>query len=94
MINFTDKGIGHVKESVARAMAFDVVAEKAGAKVECQYWTVGAYDGAFILSAPDEKTASGLVLALGQHDNVKTTMLRAFDAEEFKGVVNAMPALG
>jgi len=93
LINFTDKGVSNVKHSADRAKKFAAAAEKVGAKVESQIWTVGAYDGAFMLSASDDKTASGLVLALSQDDNVRTTMLRAYDAQEFAGVVESMPAI-
>jgi uncharacterized protein with GYD domain len=41
----------------------------------------------FVLSAPDESTAAALVLELGKGHNVKTSMMRAFDAAEFKGIV-------
>ena len=91
LINFTEKGIAAVQDSVQRAQAFDAAASKVGAKIEAQFWTVGPYDGAFVLAAPDEKTAAGLVLTLGKLGTVKTTMLRAFDAGEFTDVVASMP---
>jgi uncharacterized protein with GYD domain len=90
LLNFTDKGITNIKESPGRADAFRAAASKVGAKVECQYWTIGCYDGAFVLSAPDDATASALVLGLGKGDNVRTTMLRALDETEFKTVVSKL----
>jgi uncharacterized protein with GYD domain len=94
LVDFTDKGVTHVTDSIDRAKAFATAAEQAGAKVETQYWTVGAHDGAFVLSAPDDLTASSLVLALGRSDNIRTTMLRAYDAGEFAKVVGGIPNLG
>jgi uncharacterized protein with GYD domain len=93
LISFTEKGIAAVQESTQRAEAFAAAAEKAGAKVEAQYWTQGAYDGSFVLSAPDEKTAASVVLGLSKLGNVKTTMLRAFDAAEFKSMTAKLPAI-
>ncbi len=87
LLKFTEKGIMNVKDSVARAAAFRDKAAKVGATVEAQYWTQGPYDGLLILQAPDEATAGAVVLELGKGDAVQTCSLRAFDAEEFAGVV-------
>ena len=86
LFNFTEKGIANVKESPGRADAFKADAEKAGATIESIFWTLGAYDGVVVLSAPDEATAVRLTLDLGRSGNVRTTMLRAFDAAEFKSI--------
>ena len=51
LIKFTEQGAKNLKQSAARAAAFRNAAEKAGVKIEGQYWTVGAYDGALILRA-------------------------------------------
>mgnify|MGYP000225817200 CR=1 FL=1 len=58
-----------------------------GATIESAYWTLGVYDGAFVISAPDDATAAALTLKLGRDGNVRTTMLRAFDADEFGEVL-------
>ena len=60
----------------------------AGAKIEAPYWTMGTFDGLLMLSAPDEATAAGLALRLAKTGHVTTTTLRAFDAEEFNGVLH------
>jgi uncharacterized protein with GYD domain len=88
LLNFTEKGVSAVNESIARAEDFKKTAERAGAKVEAVFWTVGPHDGAMILSAPDEVTAAGLVLGLGKSGSVRTCMMRAFDAGEFAQVVD------
>ena len=87
LLNFTEKGISGVKDSVSRAESFRSAAAKVGATVDSVFWTLGTYDGMFMLSAADEATAAAIVLDVGRTNNVKTCMLRAFDAEEFKGVV-------
>lgn len=91
LLKFTDKGMATVKDSPSRAEAFRVAATKAGAVVESQFWTLGEYDGVLVFQAPDEPTAVGLALGLGQHGNVRTCLLRAFDAGEFKGILSKMP---
>jgi uncharacterized protein with GYD domain len=91
LLKFTDKGIATVKDSPSRAEAFRAAASKAGAVVESQFWTLGEYDGVLVFQAPDEPTAVGLALELGRHGNVRTCLLRAFDAAEFKGILSKMP---
>ena len=88
LMNFTEQGLAKIKDSPARAAAFKAAAAKVGATAESIYWTLGQYDLAGVLLAPDEATAAALVLNLGRLGNVRTTMLRAFDAEEFAGIVN------
>ncbi len=87
LLRFTEKGVAKSEDSVARAEAFQKVAAQVNARIEGQYWTTGPYDGALIIDAPDETTATALVLRLGKDANVSTCMLRAFDAEEFASVL-------
>jgi len=42
-----------------------VAAKKMGAKVTDIYWTMGDHDGVLIFEAPDDQTASPLLLHLG-----------------------------
>lgn len=90
LLNFTEKGIAEVKDSISRADRFRAAAAKMGASIEQTFWTLGQYDGLMILSAPDEATAAALVLELGKSSSVRSTMLRAFDAEEFRSVVGKL----
>ena len=90
LLKFTENGITHINQSPDRAAAFRGTVEKAGGKVEAQYWTIGPYDGVVVLTAPDEKTAAGLVLGLGKSASVSTCMLQALDAQEFKAVLGKM----
>lgn len=90
LLKFTERGVAEIRESVDRAAAFREAASKAGAAIDSQFWTIGPYDGLLVLRAPDEATAAALVLGLSREANVSTCMLRAFDSEEFKGVVAKM----
>jgi uncharacterized protein with GYD domain len=87
MLKFTENGVTHINDSPERAADFRKKVEKAGGKVEAQYWTLGQYDGVLLFTAPDETTAAGLVLGLGKADSVSTCMLRALDAQEFRAVL-------
>lgn len=86
LIRFTEQGAKNIKESASRAHAFDAAAEKAGVKIEGQYWTVGAYDGVIILSADNENKLLHCLTELAARGNVRTETLRAFTDKEFVGI--------
>lgn len=88
LLRFTPQGVQNIKKSPARAAAFRKAAEKAGVKVEAQFWTTGAYDGVLILSAANETKALSVIAALAASGNVSTQSLQAFDAKEFKAIVS------
>lgn len=91
LLKFTEKGIGNIKKSTDREHAFKDAVKAEGVKLESVFWTVGPYDGVVVISAPDEHTAAGVILGLGANGNVTTCMLRAFEEDEFKKVVEKMP---
>ena len=87
LFQFTEHGIKNVSETINRAEAFQKAAQKVGASVKAQFWTVGAYDGALVLEAPDEQTAAALFTKLGSLGNVRTQSLRAFDRTEMESIL-------
>ena len=90
LINFTDKGSSHIKESTARAHAFDDIAAKSGVQVEGQFWTMGSYDLVSVVEAPDDESATAFCLALGAQGNVHTQTLRAFSRDEMNAILAKM----
>jgi uncharacterized protein with GYD domain len=86
LIRFTESGAKNISQSPTRAKAFRDAAEKAGAKIEAQYWTVGACDGVLILSAADEKKALHCLTELAAAGNVRTETMQAFDSNEFAAI--------
>jgi len=85
LIRFTDQGARAMKQSAARALAFDKVAAKAGVKVETQLWTAGSCDGVLILSG-EEKNIHRCLAQLVALGSVRTETLRAFDLKEFGAI--------
>jgi uncharacterized protein with GYD domain len=79
---FTDQGIRNVKDTARRAEAVRAVAKKLGASVKDVYWTLGRYDIATIIEAPDDAAATAFLLSVGALGNVRTECLRAFSADE------------
>jgi uncharacterized protein with GYD domain len=86
-IKFTQRGIKDIDHSTKRAASFKAEAKKLGAKVKDIFWTTGEHDGLLILEAPDEETASAVILHLGAMGNVHTSTCRAFTAAEMENIV-------
>lgn len=87
LINWTEKGVGAFKDTVDRAEAAQQLAAKFGAQLREVYWTVGPYDIVAVSEAPDDETATAFALTLGAQGNLRTTTLRAFDADEMRGII-------
>ena len=83
LLRFTDKGAREIKNSPARAAAFEKAAEKAGVRIEAQYWTTGDFDGLLILHADKEEQALKCLTRLLASGNVRSTTLPAYDATQF-----------
>ena len=88
LLKFTDQGAKDIKKSTNRAHAFDSAAEKAGVKVEGQYWTIGRYDGVLIINAPDEMRALHLLSELSANGNVRSETMIALSDKEFDRVAS------
>ncbi|MGH7390161.1 MAG: GYD domain-containing protein [Candidatus Rokuibacteriota bacterium] len=80
--NFTDQGIRSVKDSPKREDAFRRSCEKVGAQVKDAYRTMGRYDVAAIVEAPDDVTMNSILYSLGALGNIRTETLRAFTRQE------------
>ena len=88
--NFTDQGIRSVRDSLKREDAFRKQCEKAGVQVRDVYRTMGRYDMAAVLEAPDDIVLSALVYSIGALGNVRTETLRAFTRQETEQAVAKM----
>jgi len=87
LINWTEKGAASFKDTVARAEAAEQLATAFGGALEQIYWTMGPYDIVAISEAPDDEAASAFALALGSQGNLRSMTLRAFSADEVKGII-------
>jgi uncharacterized protein with GYD domain len=90
LMNWTDQGIRTVKESVQRRDRADAQAERHGARIEQVYWTVGPYDLVVILEAPDDESATAMLLELSSAGNLRTTTLRAYDHDQMQGILQRL----
>ena len=90
LMNWTDQGVRNVRDTVHRREQADALADKHGAKIEQVYWTVGPYDLVTILQAPDDESATAMLLELGTGGNLRTTTLRAYDRDEMSGILQRL----
>ena len=87
LINFTEQGIRNIKDSPKRAAAATELARGFGIEIRDIFWTLGAFDGAVLMEAPDDQAVTSWALKLGSLGNVRTQTLRAFRANEFENIV-------
>ena len=90
LVEFTEKGLRDVAQSPERASQFRASVETAGGRVVSLYWAIGQFDGCIVFEAPDEKTATRLLLSLGRQGNVRTRSMRLFDENEFASIVGKL----
>ena len=89
-ITFTKQGIKDIKSTCKRAEAVKAAAKKMGVKVDEIYWTLGPSDGVLIFDAPDEETATALMLQVSSLGNVHTQTARAYKAAEMEKILEKM----
>jgi uncharacterized protein with GYD domain len=87
LLHFTEKGVHHVKDTVKREEAFKSRAKKHGATVKEAIWTLGAHDGVLVFEAPDDETATAVILSAEELGNVRTETMRGFTAAEMAKVL-------
>lgn len=88
---YTQFGIQNIKESPARLDRAKQLAASMGAELKAFYLTMGQYDIAAIIEAPDEETAAKLILGIGATGAVSTETLRAFTEDEYRTIIGALP---
>lgn len=84
LLQFTEKGVHHVKDTVKRSEAFKTRAKKHGVIVKEVVWTMGAHDIVAIFEAPDDETATTVILSGDELGNVRSETMRGFTAAEME----------
>lgn len=87
LANFTDQGIRNIKDTTKRSDVFKELARSFGVTVKDVYWTLGRYDIAALIDAPDDAIVTALGLTLGKSGNVRTQTLRAFSQTEMGAIL-------
>lgn len=90
LLNWTDKGMSAVKDTLGRARAAAESAEKLGGKLGQIYWTVGQYDLVTVTEFPDDETATAFLVALGAQGSVRSSTMRAYDADTMSTIIGKL----
>jgi uncharacterized protein with GYD domain len=88
LIDWTDQGVKGFKDSVDRYETAQGQLRSMGVEFTDIYWTLGAHDIVGIVDAPDDQTLAAALLAVAGQGNIRTTTLRAFSADEMRGVIS------
>jgi len=91
LMKLTDKGIVDMKNSPKRVADAMRLWESLGGHTIGVYMTMGDYDFVALGEGPDDQAAATFALALGAAGTVHTTSLKAFNLDEAKQIVAAMP---
>lgn len=87
LTNFTDQGIKNVRDTVRRAEDARGLIERHGGQLRLLLWTLGDYDQVAVVEFPDDETATAVLLQLGALGNIRTTTMKAFDAEPMRAII-------
>jgi uncharacterized protein with GYD domain len=90
LTNYTEKGMRNVKSTVNRARAFDKAIQSVGGRKIGIWWLLGQYDSLVIFEAPDDETATRVLLKTGMQGNVHTMTMRCFSEEEMERIVQEL----
>lgn len=93
LVNFTDQGVRHIRQTTERAKALMNAAANLGVRIKEIYWTLGAFDAVFTADAPDEETITAFTLSVGSLGNIRTQTMRAFSADEMNRILEKIPAV-
>lgn len=87
LIDWTDQGVRSFKDSVDRYEAARGQFQQLGVDFTDVHWTLGAHDIVATVEAPDDETLAAALLAVAGQGNIRTTTLRAFTADEMRGII-------
>jgi uncharacterized protein with GYD domain len=90
LLTWTDQGVKNLKETLNRASKARESFSSKGAKIIDVYWTLGQFDLVVVFEAPDDETATQLLMALSMQGNVRSSTMRAFNDKEMEGVMQGL----
>jgi uncharacterized protein with GYD domain len=88
LLDWTDQGVRNFKNTVDRYEEASSQLEGFGVRFTDIYWTLGGHDIVGVVEAPGDETLAAALLATAGAGNIRTTTLRAFTADEMRGIVN------
>jgi uncharacterized protein with GYD domain len=90
LVDWTEQGVSGAKDTVDRFEAAGARVEQFGVRFVDQYWTLGGHDSVAIAEAPDDESLAAALLSIAGAGAIRTTTLRAFTADEMRGVISKL----
>jgi uncharacterized protein with GYD domain len=87
LVNWTDQGIKNHRDSLRRTEDYRGLVEKHGGQLRQLVWTLGEDDIVAVTDFPDDETATAVALRTGALGNIRTTTMKAFDAEQMSAII-------
>jgi uncharacterized protein with GYD domain len=91
LVQWTERGIREVRQTVGRARDVRSLAERMGGAMPTLLWTQGAYDLVGIAEFPDDETFAAFALAVGSRGTTRTQSLRAFTDDDMGRILQKLP---
>lgn len=91
LVNYTPKGIETIKDSPRRLDTAKEAFQAYGGELKAFYLVLGRYDMVIVSEAPDDQAVAKAALAIGARGTVQTETLRAFNEDEYRDIIGAMP---
>jgi uncharacterized protein with GYD domain len=88
--NWTDKGIGTVKDSPKRLDAAKRALKAEGGSMKAFYMAMGEYDMVSIYEAPDDEAAARFALKIGMGGALRTKTLKAFPEADYRKLLGSL----
>lgn len=90
LLNWTDQGIRHVKDSPGRLDAARDLCRQHGAEMTAFHMTIGVYDMVAVFDAPNDETYAKIALSIAKGGNVRTTSLKAFEESQYREIIGSI----
>ena len=92
LVDWTAEGAQAAERTVDRLEQGAAMAESFGCKLEHAWWTQGGHDMVSVIEAVDEQAMAAYTLAVVRLGNLRTTTLRAWNADEMREIIGRLPA--
>jgi uncharacterized protein with GYD domain len=91
LIRYAQQGIQSIKDSPTRLDTAKVLYKSLGAEIKSFYLAMGRYDVIVVSEAPDDETATKLVLTIGSGGAIQTETFRIFTEGEYRKLISELP---
>jgi uncharacterized protein with GYD domain len=90
-MQYTQQGIQSIKDSPTRLDTAKALYKSLGAEIKSFYLAMGRYDVIVVSEAPDDETATKLVLTIGSGGAIRTETFRVFTEDEYRNLISELP---